>query len=67
MRTNIVLNDELVNEAFQYAKNVHTKKELVEIALQEFVNNRKMRDIRDLRGKIEFAEGYDYKMMRADQ
>lgn len=67
MRTNIVLNDELVNEAFQYAKNVHTKRELVEIALQEFVNNRKMRDIRDLRGKIEFAEGYDYKTMRADQ
>jgi Arc/MetJ family transcription regulator len=67
MRTNIVLNDELVNEAFKYAKGVHTKRELVEIALQEFVNNRKMRDIRELRGEIEFAEGYDYKAMRADQ
>jgi Arc/MetJ family transcription regulator len=65
MRTNIVLNDELVNEAFKYAKGVHTKKELVEIALQEFVDNRKMRDIRELRGEIEFAEGYDYKAMRA--
>jgi len=67
MRTNIVLNDELVNEAFKYAQGVHTKRELVEIALQEFVNNRKLRDIRDLRGKIEFAEGYDYKAMRVDQ
>lgn len=51
---------------FKYAKGVHTKKELVEIALQEFVDNRKMRDIRELRGKIEFAEGYHYKAMRAD-
>ncbi|NNM54946.1 MAG: type II toxin-antitoxin system VapB family antitoxin [Spirochaetales bacterium] len=47
MRTNIVLNDELV-----------------ETALQEFVRNRKIKDIRELRGKIEFADGYDYKAMR---
>ena len=64
MRTNIVLNDELVNEAFRYATDIHTKKELVEIALQEFVRNRKMKDIRELRGKVEFADGYDYKALR---
>lgn len=64
MRTNIVLNDELVNEAFKYAQEIHTKKELVETALQEFVRNRKIKDIRELRGKIEFADGYDYKAMR---
>ncbi|MFA4846378.1 MAG: type II toxin-antitoxin system VapB family antitoxin [Patescibacteria group bacterium] len=65
MRTNIVLDDNLVTEAFKYAKDIHTKKELVEIALQEFVKNRKLKDIRDLRGKIEFSEGYDYKSMRS--
>ncbi len=64
MRTNIVLNDELVNEAFKYAKDIHTKKELVEVALQEFVRSRKVKDIRDLKGKVEFADGYDYKAMR---
>ena len=64
MRTNIVLNDDLVNEAFRYAKDIHTKKELVETALQEFVRNHKIKDIRELKGKIEFAEGYDYKAMR---
>ncbi len=64
MRTNIVLNDELVNEAFRYATDIHTKKELVEIALQEFVRNRKMKDIRELRGKVEFADGYNYKALR---
>jgi len=67
MRTNIVLDDELVNEAFKYAKDIHTKRELVETALQEFVKNRKLKDIRDLRGKIQFSEGYDYKSMRAGQ
>lgn len=64
MRTNIVLDDNLVTEAFKYATDIHTKKELVEVALKEFVKNRKLKDIRDLRGKIEFSEGYDYKSMR---
>ena len=32
MRTNIVLNDALVAEAFKYSVNIHTKKELVEVA-----------------------------------
>ena len=65
MRTNIVLDDKLVSEAFKYAKDIHTKKELVEVALQEFVKSRKLKDLRDLRGKIEFSEGYDYKVMRS--
>ena len=65
MRTNIVLDDELVEEAFKYAKDIHTKKDLIETALKEFVKNRKMKNLRDLKGKIYFAEGYDYKKMRA--
>lgn len=65
MRTNIVLDDNLVNEAFRYATDIHTKKELVETALQEFVKNRKLKDIRELRGKVQFSEGYDYKSMRS--
>jgi Arc/MetJ family transcription regulator len=57
MRTNIVLNDALVSEAFKYASHIHTKKALVETALQEFVKHRKVKDLRDLRGKIFFAKG----------
>jgi len=64
VRTNIVLDDDLVSEAFQYAGGIRTKRELVEVALQEFVRNRKLRDLRDLRGRIEFSEGYDHKAMR---
>jgi len=67
MRTNIVLDDELVSEAFKYASSIHTKKELVETALLEFVRSRKMKDLRELKGKIHFSEGYDHKKMRLGQ
>jgi Arc/MetJ family transcription regulator len=64
MRTNIVLDDYLMEEAFRYAKEIHTKKELIETALKEFVKNRKMKNLRELRGNVLFVEGYDYKKMR---
>lgn len=64
MRTNIVLNDQLVNEAFKFSQAVSTKRELIEIALTEYVNNRKRKNIKELRGKIRFREDYDYKAMR---
>ena len=66
MRTNIVLNDALVAEAFKYSANIHTKKELVEVALQEYIQKRKVKDIRDLKGKIDFYENYNYKEMRIE-
>jgi predicted nucleic acid-binding protein len=53
MRTNIELNDKLLKEAFKYSQ-VETKRELIEIALKEFVENHKRRDVRDLIGKIDF-------------
>ncbi len=63
MRTNIVLDDNLVKEAFKYSE-AKTKKELINQALKEFVDNRGRSDLLDLEGKIEFAEGYDYKSLR---
>jgi Arc/MetJ family transcription regulator len=63
MRTNIVLDDSLVNEAFKFS-NAKTKKDLVYQALQEFVENRKRLNLLDLKGKIKFASDYDYKAMR---
>ena len=64
MRTNIVLDEKLVEEAFKYSADVKTKRELVEIALKEYVARHKMKDLRNIRGKIIFDEGYDYKSMR---
>lgn len=64
MRTNIVLDDKLVKEAFRYA-HVSTKKELIDLALREFVENHRRKDIRDLKGKIKIHEKYDYKELRS--
>jgi Arc/MetJ family transcription regulator len=64
MRTNIVLDDELVEEAFKFSKTISTKKELIETALKEYVNNRKRRNLKELKGRIKFSADYDYKKMR---
>jgi len=63
MRTNIVLDDELVKEAMALS-SAKTKKELVTNALQEFVRARKQRNLLELDGKIEFSENYDHKSLR---
>ncbi len=63
MRTNINLDDQLVNEAFKLSR-ARTKKELIHEALQEFVQNRRRLNLLDLEGRIKFAKGYDYKEMR---
>ena len=63
MRTNIVLDDNLIKEAFKYS-NAKTKKDLIHEALKEFITLKKRRDLRDLRGKVTFHEDYDYKRLR---
>ena len=63
MRTNIVLDEDLVEEALRLS-GAKTKKELVREALREFVENRKRRNLLDLAGKIKFADKYDYKRLR---
>jgi Arc/MetJ family transcription regulator len=63
MRTNIDLDEKMMGEALRLSK-AKTKKELIHQALKEFIENRRRLDLLDLEGKIEFAEGYDYKRMR---
>jgi Arc/MetJ family transcription regulator len=63
MRTNIVLDDELVKEAFEHS-NAKTKRELVDQALREFVANHRRKDVRELRGKGLIRPDYDYKALR---
>ncbi|OGW52533.1 MAG: hypothetical protein A2Y81_08410 [Nitrospirae bacterium RBG_13_43_8] len=63
MRTNIVLEESLVKEAMRLSR-AKTKKELVNQALKEFVENRKRLNLMDLAGKIEFAKDYNYKLLR---
>jgi len=63
MRTNVVLDDDLVKKAFAHS-SARTKKDLIHEALEELVAARQQRDLRELRGKIVFSEGYDYKKLR---
>lgn len=63
MRTNIVLDDSLIGEAMALSK-LRTKRDVVNKALEEFVRALKKKDLRDLRGKLRLADGYDYKKLR---
>ena len=63
MRTNIELDDTLVEEAFRLT-NVRTKKELLHLALQELIRSQKKKNLLDLAGKIEFSDDYDPKALR---
>jgi Arc/MetJ family transcription regulator len=63
MRTNIDLDDSLLEEAFRVT-NVRTKKELVNLALKELIRSRKKLNLLDLSGKIDLREDYDYTQLR---
>ena len=63
MRTNIVLDDDLVREAFSLT-GVRTKRELVHLALKDLVRRRRKHDLTDLAGKIRLQDDFDYKAMR---
>lgn len=63
MRTNVVLDDELVDEALRLS-GATTKREVISFALKEFVATRLRRNLLELEGKIRFMDDYDYKSMR---
>ena len=51
MRTNIVLDDKLVEEAFKFA-GAKTKRELINTVLLEFVQNHKRMNMKELFGEM---------------
>ncbi len=63
MRTNVLIDDELINEAIRLS-GLKTKKDVISFALHEFVATRKRRNLLELEGKITFRDDYDYKVMR---
>jgi Arc/MetJ family transcription regulator len=66
MRTNVVIDDDLINEAIKLS-GVKTKKDVISFALREFVAARKRANLLDLEGKIEFQDDYDYKALRENK
>ena len=63
MRTNVVLDDTLVQEALLLS-GIKTKKDVISMALHEFVTTRKRLNLLKLAGKINFRDDYDHKICR---
>ncbi len=63
MRTNIDINEKLLEEAFSVS-SVKSKKDLIHEALREYIRLKKRKDLTVLAGTIEFCEGYDHKCLR---
>ncbi len=63
MRTNIVLDDELMRRAFAVSE-AKTKKQLVHQALELLVRFGERKDLSELAGRIEFDRGFDHKKLR---
>ena len=64
MRTNIILDEELIDEAKKLT-GIKTKKELVNEALRVLVQVHRRKRLSDLKGRIRFRPGYDHKKTRA--
>jgi len=64
MRTNIVIDDALINEAIKLT-GIRTKRELVNLALKELVANRKKKDLFKLAGQIRLSDDFDHKQNRS--
>ena len=64
MRTNIVIDDQLVADAMKLS-GVKTKREVVELALRRLVTSAKQKDILDLVGQDMIAPGYDVRAVRS--
>lgn len=65
MRTNIDLDEDLLRQAFKVSDS-RTKKDLVHEALAVYVEQKTRKDLRDLVGRVEPAEDYDYKALRSE-
>lgn len=64
MRTNIVIDDKLMNDALRVT-GLRTKREAVELGLRTVLRLSKQADIRRLRGKLQWQGDLD--AMRRDQ
>ena len=63
MRTNVVIDDEVMEKAMALSK-FKTKKDVIDGALREFVEIHSRKNLMDLRGQVVFEDSYDYKVLR---
>ena len=63
MTTYIVLDDELVEEAFALT-GIRTNRMLIRLALQELIRRHRKRDLGELAVRIRFNDDFDHKALR---
>ena len=63
MRTNIMIDDELVTEAMRIA-GARSKREVVDLALRELVSRYRQRQIKRLKGNDLINPDYDVRAVR---
>lgn len=64
MPTNVVINEDLLNEAFKIG-GLRTKRETVTLALEEFIHRRRQRHVLRSLGTFEFRRDWDYRKCRS--
>ena len=62
-RTSVDIDMGLLDEAIKLS-GLSTNKSVINNALIEFVEKRRKKNLMDIKGQIQFADGYDYKQMR---
>ncbi len=63
MRTNVVLDDELIEQAMRIS-HIKTKREMIDLALREFVSRHSQKNILDLIGQELIDPEYDVRKVR---
>ena len=63
MATNLALDDALIEEAMKIA-GTKSKKDTVNLALEEFIKSRKRIELAKLFGKVEMDDSYNVKKAR---
>jgi hypothetical protein len=63
MATKLAIDDALLNEAFRIGDK-KTKRQVVEVALREFIQRRQRLAVVKLFGKVDYDPSYDYKRER---
>lgn len=63
MATNLAIDDSLIEEARRIGRH-KTKREAVTVALSEYIQKRKQRDVIEMFGKVDIDPDYDYKEQR---
>ena len=63
MATNLAIDQKLLQKALEVS-GLKTKKDTVNLALEEFINRHKQLEVLDLFGKMDPDPNYDYKKGR---